>query len=201
MHQTYWLVVAIMGGLALIAWFIQGIQMFKKYLNKKKQKEMKPLETTNVPQPQLPMTKELVVRVLRNIGCDPRIDEVNDNEIDFLYQGGHFIINASDDCLYVILYFTWWFECPLDDLDTFSAIQKVVNQINGGRATCTTLYSINEEERRVGVHCKKHFIFVPEIRNLETYLRSELHEMFRVRDFACNEIHKILTTEQCVSQS
>ena len=146
------------------------------------------------------MTKELVARVFRNIGCDPRIDEVNENEIGFQYQGGNFFIQTSNDCLYVILYFVWWFDCPLDDLDTFSAIQKVVNKMNCGRATCTTLYTINEEERRVGVHCKKHFIFVPEIQNLETYLRSELHEMFWVRDFACNEIHKILTTERYVAQ-
>lgn len=133
-------------------------------------------------------TKSLVMRTLRAIGCEPSVNEEDENRIDFQYQGGNFFIITADGYVFTYLYFVWWYDAPLDNIDALSAIQKAVNNANCQPIGCNVMYTINKEDRIVGVHSRSQLLFSPDIRGLDRYLTTELQELFEVRNNVVMEI-------------
>ena len=133
-------------------------------------------------------TKDLVIRTLRAIGCEPSVNEGDENRIDFQYQGGNFFIITADGYVFTYLYFVWWYDAPLDNIDALSAIQKAVNNANCQPIGCNVMYTINKEDRIVGVHSRSQILFSPDIRGLDRYLTTELQELFEVRNNVVMEI-------------
>ena len=119
-------------------------------------------------------TKELVNSVLKRLGCQPR--EIEDNRIQFEYQGTRFLIYTMDECLYVNLIMPWCHCCSKFDIDEFARVRRVVNDINY-RATCTVFYTMTDSDE-VAIHITKNFLFVPQIPQLDNYLRSILNNFF-----------------------
>ena len=158
--------------------------MLNEYRRNKKLKNMKPQETQSSPQQQQEVlhTKDLVMRTLRAIGCEPSVNEEDESRIDFQYQGGNFFMLTADRHLFTYLYFVWWYDAPLDNIDALSAIQKAVNNANCRNIGCNVMYTINQEENIIGVHSRSQMLFSPEISTLNEYLRSKLQELFEVRN-------------------
>lgn len=145
-------------------------------------------EGNNMEEQEKPMTKELVCDVLKEIGCLP--NETDENRIWFDYQGITFLLEAVDECLFVNLIWPWCHSCSLYDVDEFARVRKVINEINN-RSTCTVFYVPNPESDEVAVHIKKNFLFVPQISQLDNYLKCIINGFFVTARNLDVEIEKI----------
>jgi len=120
-------------------------------------------------------TKELANKVLREIGCTPQ--EMEDGRIWFDYQGITFLMEAVDDVLFVNLIWPWCYSCSKFDIDELARVRQAVNEMNA-RGTVTVFYVITDSDE-VAVHIKKNFLLVPQVPELDNYLKMIIDGFFR----------------------
>ena len=131
-------------------------------------------------------TRKLVYRLLSEIGCDPKYTE--EERIQFEYQGVFFLLEAVDDCQFVNIIWPWFHSFSKFDIDEFARVRQVVNDINAYGAV-SVFYNVTDSDE-VAVHMKKHFLLIPQIPNLEGYLKLILGEFFRTARTLDIEIEK-----------
>ncbi|MBP5339835.1 MAG: hypothetical protein J6Z14_11155 [Prevotella sp.] len=140
-------------------------------------------------------TRVLVMQTLRRMGCEP-VAEEDSTTICFDYQGERILIVSSNDCLFIDVYDLWWYRLSMDaDIEEFARMQKAVNLINGW-ANCTVLYTMNKEDRLIGVHLRRNILFIEQIPNLELYLKSVLEDFFMTQREMLKEMEKAEVREQ-----
>ena len=137
-------------------------------------------------------TRTLVQQVLKNIGCQTEITE--EGRIKYDYQGITFLIEAADNCMFVNLIFPWCYSFSRFDIDEFARVRRVVNNINS-YSNCTIFYTTNTETDEIAVHVRKHFIFVPQIQDLEGYLAVTMSGFFNTVRELNLEIEKVRMKE------
>ena len=146
-----------------------------------------------------PRTRELFLETLTKIGCQYEIGEGDDDRILFAYQGEHFMVDASNERFFVTIWDTYWAHIELYDIDELSRLKKAINGSNISNSV-TTVYTIDEAGGNVDVHCKSIILFIPQIPQLEGYLRMELGEFFRVHHYIGNEMTKLREQENAVNR-
>ena len=136
-------------------------------------------------------TRDLFLETLSKIGCQYELveGEEDSDKIYFAYQGENFTASASNDGWYVHLWDTHWGHVELYDINEFARLKKTINLSNLNCATMT-VYTIDEAGSNVDVHCKSVIPFIPQIPELENYLRSELNDFFRAHQLVGNEMVK-----------
>ena len=136
-------------------------------------------------------TRDLFLETLSKIGCQYELGEGEEDsdKIYFAYQGENFTASASNDGWYVHLWDTYWDHVELYDIDEFARLKKAINMSNLNCATMT-VYTIDEAGSNVDVHCKSVIPFIPQIPELENYLRGELNDFFRAHQLVGNEMEK-----------
>ena len=134
-------------------------------------------------------TRDLLLETLTQIGCQYEIDP-DEGYISFGYQGENFVASATNEGWYVRVWDTYWGHVDLYDIDEFSRLRKAVNNANLNCSTMT-VYTINEKEQKVDVHCKSVFPFMSQMPELENYLRGELNDFFNAHHFVGNEMAKL----------
>ena len=137
-------------------------------------------------------TKELACSALREMGCQ-LVSEEGDRII-FEYQDTTFMMDVDDDCLFVNIIWPWCHSFSLYDIDEFARFRKVANIINAN-CGCTIFYVPNPESDEVAVHIKKHFILVPQIPQLDNYLRAILRGFFTIARTLNIEMEKVRLQE------
>ncbi len=143
-------------------------------------------------------TRDLFMETLTKIGCQYELsDEEDDDRIFFAYQGEHFFVNAKNDWRYIQIWDTHWGHVELYDIDEFTRLKKAVNGANLNNSV-TTVYTIDEAGSNVDVHCKSIILFVPQIPDIENYLRIELNEFFRAHQYVGNEMAKLREQEEAM---
>ena len=141
-------------------------------------------------------TRVLVMRTLRNMGCEPVVED-GSGYICFDYQGEHFRIEAANDCPSINVYDLWWHAIPIDaDIEEFARLRKAVNLVNGS-ASCTVIYTPDQEEEEIGVHSKKNMLFISQIPDIELYLQAVLNDFFKVQRWVLTEIEKQKVNQAC----
>ena len=134
-------------------------------------------------------TKDLVIETLNQMGCE--CEEREDGSLVFTYQGENFIIEASNDCLFINLLDVWWYELStFCDLKEFANMRKAVNEVNL-HANCTVLYTVNTEREKFALHTRKNMIFIRQIPDLKGYLESTLSDFFQVKREVLLEMEKL----------
>lgn len=134
-----------------------------------------------------PKTKELALSLLTGLGCSPK--ETEEGRIQFEYQGVIFLMEAADDCLFVNLIWPWCHSFSKFDIDEFARVRQVINDINM-RGSATVFYGITDSDN-VAVHIKKHLLLVPQIPDLEEYLKVVFDSFFRTARTLNLEIEKV----------
>lgn len=136
-------------------------------------------------------TRDLFLEILTKIGCQYELaEEEDDNHIYFAYQGENFVVAASNDNRYIHIWDTHWEHVELYDIDEFSRLKKAINGSNLNNSV-TTVYTIDKAGSNVDVHSKSVILFVPQIPDIEDYLRTELNEFFRAHRYVGNEMEKL----------
>ena len=131
-------------------------------------------------------TRQLALNTIENIGSEPKYTE--EGRIQFEYQGVVFLMEAVNDCMFVNLIWPWCHSFSKFDIDEFARVRQVVNDINM-RGLVSVFFSITDSDD-VAIHIKKNFLFVPQIPNLEEYLRLMLDSFFRTARTLDLEIEK-----------
>ena len=141
-------------------------------------------------------TRDLLLETLTKIGCQYELgEEENDNRIYFAYQGENFMVDATNENHYVHIWDTYWGHVELYNIDEFTRLKKAINGSNLNNSV-TTVYTIDEAGSNVNVHSKSVILFVPQIPDLEDYLRVELNEFFRAHRYVGNEMMKLKEQEE-----
>ena len=138
----------------------------------------------------------LVLSTLRKIGCDYEIEQQEENNwINFTYQGENYTIICTDDCCFIEIYDTWWYEISTySDVEEIADLRKVINLANQ-HANCSLIYTINKETEQIGVHSKKNMLFISQIPELDLYLKSAFNEFFKAQRFVLKELEKCKVAE------
>lgn len=131
-------------------------------------------------------TRQLALNTIEHIGSEPKYTE--EGRIQFEYQGVIFLMEAVNDCMFVNLIWPWCHSFSKFDIDEFARVRQVVNDINAG-GTASVFYGITDSDD-VAVHIKKHFLLVPQIPDLEGYMKLMLDSFFRTARTLGLEIEK-----------
>ena len=136
-------------------------------------------------------TKQLALRIIENIGSKPQFTE--EGRILFEYQGITFLMEATDDCKFVNLIWPWCHSFSKFDIDEFARVRQVVNEVNMNDSL-SVFYTITDSDE-VALHIKKHFLLVPQVSEVEEYLRVILNGFFRTARTLNLEIEKCRMNE------
>ena len=140
-------------------------------------------------------TRDLFLDTLTKIGCQYELaEEEGDNRIFFAYQGEHFFVIATNEMQCIHIYDTHWGHVELYDIDEFARLKRAINESNL-KNSVTTVYTIDEAGSNVDVHCKFCMLYVPQIPDVENYLRWALNEFFRAHQHVGNEMAKLREKE------
>ncbi len=90
---------------------------------------------------------------------------------------------------------TYWLQVELYDIDEVSRLRKAINTSNMN-CSVTTVYTIDEAGKHVDVHCNTTTVFIPEIPEIEDYLRIILGGFFEAHRYVSNEIAKQRVAEE-----
>lgn len=131
-------------------------------------------------------TRQLALNIIENIGSSPQYTE--EGRIQFEYQGVIFLMEAANDCMFVNLIWPWCHSFSKFDIDEFARVRQVVNEVNL-RESVSVVYTITDSDD-VALHIKKHFLLVPQIPEVEEYLKLILNSFFRVARILDLEIEK-----------
>ena len=127
-------------------------------------------------------TRNLLIKALKDIGCQPEINE--DNDVEFKYQGEDFKIDASNDNPTIWIYNVAWTGIEINNAAA-DFLKQAINKANESNAI-TNLYTINEEKGFIAAHCQMAAYFAYNIPNYREYLKSILDGFLfthlRVRD-------------------
>ena len=137
-------------------------------------------------------TRELFLQTLTAIGCQYEVDE--HDRVCFAYQGEHFVVDADNDTPYITIYDFAWHIVPMSDIDEISRLRRAVNEVNWQNSV-TTLFTIDNEDNSMVVHCKVTIVFVRQLHDLQGYLRIELAEFFRAHRLLADEMAKLRAKE------
>lgn len=131
-------------------------------------------------------TRDLALRTLHSIGSEPI--ETEEGRIEFEYQGIRFIMEAVNDCAFINLIWPWCHSFSKFDIDEFARVRQVVNDVNL-RDTVSVVYTIADSDE-VALHIKKNFIFLPQLPQIDEYLKLHLNSFFRTARTLDLEIEK-----------
>ena len=131
-------------------------------------------------------TRQLALRTIENIGSEPKYDEAG--RIQFEYQGVIFLLEAVNECMFVNLIWPWCYSFSKFDIDEFARVRQVVNDVNM-RGVVSVFYGTTDSDE-VALHIKKNFLLVPQIPDLEEYLKLILDGFFRTARTLDLEIEK-----------
>lgn len=123
---------------------------------------------------------DLLLYTLDKMGFAYQIDE-EDGLIRFDYYLDTFYAEADNNNPYVTLFYYSWSSIDLKDTEDVSATSDICKAINDSnwQNRVVTVFTVDEEEKTIDIHCKSEFLFVPGIPNLEDYLITELSNFFR----------------------
>lgn len=183
-----------------IVWYISTIILFKssKSLHElaKKLEDKDTIQNEDVTYMEETIsTRQLALRTIENIGCCP--EESEDGRIQFEYQGVIFLMETADECLFVNLIWPWCHSFSKFDIDEFARVRQVVNEVNLHDWLSVT-YTITDSDEVV-LHIKRNIILIPQISDVEEYLKQILNSFFRVARTLDLEIEKC-RMQECEKQ-
>ena len=121
---------------------------------------------------------ELLDTIVKNIGGQIESNDMETDRFYVTYQGEHFTILYSDECLLIQIYDVAWYSAEANDIENLSLVRQAVNACNKDNSS-TVLYTIEKEENRVNVHTRQCIVFGSFLPDVEGYLRSRFEDSFR----------------------
>lgn len=164
-------------------------QLYKEQQeSKEKDEEMQRLIALQAERDQIKKEKEeikdipsrnLLFKVLEEMDCQPENDK--DDRIRFQYQGVMFLAEATNESRFASIIWPWCHSVPMFDIEEFSRVRKVLNELNT-LSGCALFYQGDKETEEIAIHIGKHFLFTNDIPKINEYLRVMLGMLFRTQN-------------------
>ena len=119
-------------------------------------------------------TSDLVVSVLKKIGCQPELNE--EGHIAFKYQGDDFYIATEDESRFIMIWNPWWGTISADS-EALPYLREFVN-LSNVNSFVTTVCLMDEESKSFGLHSRCHTLFSPREGELDEHLKMLLDLFF-----------------------
>ena len=120
-------------------------------------------------------TKDLVVSVLKKIGCQPKENE--EGNIAFKYQGDDFYIAAEEENRFIMIWNPWWGTISADN-EALPYLKEIINIVNINSLVTTVTMVDEDDEKSIGIHSRCHTYFTPNEGELEEHLKMLLDMFF-----------------------
>lgn len=160
----------------------------KETLNRNENSEMKKKKEDQAESPEV-RTRNLLVDALRQIGCQP---EMNDDEtVDVTYQGEHFHINIGG--VFLNIWDLGWSSINVSDLN-LPKVRLAVNLANFEFGPTVVLSDPNEDGTMY-LHSRYGIVLQPELPHLEDYLRYSLDLFFKAKDNVHQQFNLLLVDD------
>ncbi len=138
---------------------------------------------------------ELVVAVLKRIGCQP---EFEDDQITFTYKEQVFTIDAGNEYLFIKIWRIWGSRAHLDS--NITLLKEAINITN--RVTLTTIvYTTDEEENLLGIHFGISIPFTHQIPDIDNCLRAILDNSFETEEKLREEFASLIAAPSTKSEN
>lgn len=162
--------------LFLVIYLIYQRRKRKSHLHKLSGEEMEDVST-----------KDLVTRALKRLGCQPNENE--DGHICFKYQGDDFYIAAEDNHRFIMLWNPWWATISADN-DALPYMKEGINAVNAS-SVITTVYTMGEDEKEVGLHSRCHMVLSPSEEEFDEVLQALLEQFFATHEIIKETIQQL----------
>lgn len=162
------------GAVVVVAWLLW------QYFKKQQEEDITPSDDVCSEDSTTPRKskKDIVVEALKRLQCDPHIKEEGEGlfAIDFEFQAKRFYLKVDESCSFTTLYDTYWYSFDSTDIEQFSLVKRIINDINW-RGQVNLCYNNSEENGMTHVHTQASLLCIEEV-NYVSYLRHILRECF-----------------------
>lgn len=156
---------------ALAVWPI-ALLLFR-FLNKRR-KRLEHIERMTKNELNDISTKEIVISVLKKIGCQPEVNK--EEHICFKYQGDDFYIATETENRFIMIWNPWWGSISTDN-EALPLLKEIINLTNVN-SLITTVYMADEDGKTIGIHSRCHTYFSPNEGELEEHMKLLLDSFF-----------------------
>lgn len=132
-------------------------------------------------------TKQLVVSVLKKIGCQP--EENEEGHVAFKYQGDDFYIAAEEENRFIMIWNPWWGSINADN-EALPYLKEIINLANVN-SLVTTVYMADEDEKTIGLHSRCHTFFSPNEGELEEHMKMLLDYFFDMHNVIKDNMNQL----------
>ena len=129
--------------------------------------------------------RNLVKQCLKEMGCPCKVTK--DGDLDFYFQGSHFLITLSGDHHYLDIEEFCWKKVRIDNTEVVKQIKLAVNYANSN-CSVITYYDTDIDEQYLCLYCTTHILYRPAISNLKDYLDIRLNNFFFAHDLVNSEM-------------
>ena len=113
--------------IAVIALALWPVVLFALRFLRERQKRLEYIERMTKDEQDEVTTKDLVISVLKKIGCQPKVNE--ENHITFKYQGDDFYIAAEEENRFIMIWNPWWGSINADN-EALPYLKEIINLAN-----------------------------------------------------------------------
>ena len=161
--------------IAVIALAMWPVVLFVLRLLHERRKKLECIERMTKDELDDISTKQLVVSVLKKIGCQPKENE--EGNIAFKYQGDDFYIAAEEENRFIMIWNPWWGSISADN-EALPYLKEIINIVNINSLVTTTTMVDEDDEKTIGIHSRCHTYFSPNEGELEDHLKLLLDMFF-----------------------
>ena len=129
--------------------------------------------------------RDLVKQCLKEMGCPCKVTK--DGDLDFYFQGSHFLITLSVDHHYLDIEEFCWKKIRIDNTEVVKQLKLAVNYANSN-CSVITYYDTDIDEQYICLYCTTHILYRPAISNIKDYLDIRLNNFFFAHDLVNSEM-------------
>jgi hypothetical protein len=129
--------------------------------------------------------RDLVKQCLKEMGCPCKVTK--DGDLDFYFQGSHFLITLSVDHHYLDIEEFCWKKVRIDNTEVVKQLKLAVNYANSN-CSVITYYDTDIDEQYICLYCTTHILYRPAISNIKDYLDIRLNNFFFAHDLVNSEM-------------
>ena len=173
--------------IAVIALALWPVVLFALRFLRERQKRLEYIERMTKDEQDEVTTKDLVISVLKKIGCQPKVNE--ENHITFKYQGDDFYIAAEEENRFIMIWNPWWGSINADN-EALPYLKEIINLANVN-SLVTTVYMADEDEKTIGLHSRCHTFFSPREGELEEHMKMLLDYFFDMHNVIKDNMNQL----------
>jgi len=120
----------------------------------------------------------LIKSILTQLNCQYQDGE--DDDFWFTFQGENFNVTYDKESSWIRIVDMQWFDCPLEELEKISYMQKAINLCNS-RQCCTACYFVDTDKGTFRVYSKCDILISADFPAPEQYFHTWLMQLFRLK--------------------